>query len=68
MISRLRGAAILDGVRGKPAADVDALCDAIVAVSRLAVALGDQLAGLDLNPLIVRAKGAVAVDALVQIN
>jgi hypothetical protein len=68
MISRLRGAAILGGVRGNPAADVDALCEAIVGVSRLAVRLGDQLAGLDINPLIVQTKGAVAVDALVQIN
>ena len=44
MLKRLRGFAILGGVRGKPPADVDALCDAIVGVSRLAVALGDQLA------------------------
>jgi succinyl-CoA synthetase beta subunit len=67
MISRLRGAAILAGVRGKPPADADALCAAIVGVSRLAVALDDQLEGLDINPLIVQSSGAVAVDALVQI-
>jgi acetyltransferase len=67
MISRLRGAAILAGVRGKPPADMDALCQAIVGVSRLAVALDDQLEGLDINPLIVQTQGAVAVDALVQI-
>jgi acetyltransferase len=67
MISRLRGFAILGGVRGKPPADLDALCEAIIAVSRLAVSLGDRLDGLDINPLIVQAKGVVAVDALVQI-
>ncbi|HSQ12010.1 MAG TPA: acetate--CoA ligase family protein, partial [Candidatus Deferrimicrobium sp.] len=70
MIQRLRGAAILGGVRGKPPADVDALCDAIVCLANLAVSLGDQLNGVDINPLIVLAKGrgVVAVDALVEIQ
>jgi acetate---CoA ligase (ADP-forming) len=70
MLERLRGFAILGGVRGKPPADVDALCDTIVGVSRLAVALGDQLAGLDINPMIVlpKGQGVVAVDALVDIR
>ena len=69
MIQRLRGAAILGGVRGKPPADIDALCDAIVGLANLAVSLGDQLNGVDINPLIVLAKGqgVVAVDALVEI-
>ena len=69
MIQRLRGAAILGGVRGKPPADVDALCDAIVGLANLAVSLGDQLNGIDINPLIVlpRGQGVVAVDALVEI-
>jgi acetate---CoA ligase (ADP-forming) len=70
MLERLRGFSILAGVRGKSAADIDALCDAIVGVSRLAWGLGDQLAGLDINPLIVlpEGKGVVAVDALVQVR
>ena len=34
MLKRLRGFAILGGVRGKPPADVDALCNAIVGVAR----------------------------------
>ena len=70
MIQRLRGAAILGGVRGKPPADVDALCDAIVGLANLAVSLGDQLNGVDINPLIVLAKGqgVIAVDALVEIQ
>ena len=70
MIQRLRGAAILGGVRGKPPADIDALCDAIVGLANLAVSLGDQLNGVDINPLIVLAKGqgVVAVDALVEIQ
>jgi acetyltransferase len=70
MLMRLRGFSILGGVRGKPPADVDALCDAIVNVSRLAMSLGDQLHGLDINPLIVlpKGQGAVAVDAVVEIQ
>ena len=70
MLARLRGFPILTGLRGKPAADIDALCHAIVSVSRLAVSLGDQLAGLDINPLIVlpRGQGVVAVDAVVEIR
>jgi acetyltransferase len=70
MITRLRGFPMLGGVRGKPPADIDALCGAIIGLSRLASSLGDQLAGLDINPLIVLPKGngVVAVDALVQIS
>jgi acetyltransferase len=70
MIQRLRGAAILAGVRGKPPADVDALCDAIIGLANLAVSLGGQLNGVDINPLIVLAKGqgVIAVDALVEIR
>ncbi len=68
MIARLRGSSILGGARGKPPADVDALCEAIVAVSQLALSLGDQLTGLDINPLIVQSKGSVAVDALIEIK
>lgn len=55
---------LLDGVRGRPAADRDAVLDAVLAVSQLAVELGDRLDALDVNPLIVTADGAVAVDVL----
>lgn len=70
MLRRLRGFPILGGVRGKPAADVEALRDAVVGLSRLASSLGDQLVGLDINPLIVlpKGQGVVAVDALVEIQ
>ena len=70
LLAKLRGFQILGGVRGKPAGDVEALCDAIVAVSNLAVSLGDQLNGIDINPLIVlpKGQGVVAVDAVVEIQ
>jgi acyl-CoA synthetase (NDP forming) len=70
MLTRLRGFQILGGVRGKPAGDIDALCDAIVGIANLAVSLGDQLLGVDINPLIVlpKGQGVVAVDAVVEIQ
>jgi acetyltransferase len=70
MLTRLRGFPIFGGVRGKPPADVGALCGAIVGLSQLASSLGNQLASLDINPLIVLPKGngVIAVDALVQIQ
>ena len=70
MLARLRGFPILGGVRGKPPADVDALCEAIANLSRLAAHLGDRLSGLDINPLMVlpKGEGVIAVDALVEIG
>ncbi|TMM14974.1 MAG: acetate--CoA ligase family protein [Actinobacteria bacterium] len=65
MVSELRGSALLTGARGRQAADTAALVDAIMRVQRLAVDLAGEVAELDINPLVVRAKGAVAVDALV---
>jgi acetyl-CoA synthetase/acetyltransferase len=55
---------VLAGSRGRPAADLEAIADAITALSRLACDLGDALDALDINPLICGPAGAVAVDAL----
>ena len=70
MIAEVKGAALLQGFRGKPACDVDALADVLVKVSHLAVNLDGQLAELDINPLLVLPKGkngqgVKAVDALI---
>jgi hypothetical protein len=65
LLGRLRARALLDGVRGAPAADVESVVDAVLALSALAVELGDALAALDVNPLLCGPAGAVAVDALV---
>ncbi|MFF6781269.1 acetate--CoA ligase family protein [Streptomyces sp. NPDC012510] len=66
MLCELRGRALLDGVRGAPPADVDALVEVVLRVQRMALELGDQIAELDINPLMVlpRGQGAVALDAL----
>jgi acyl-CoA synthetase (NDP forming) len=65
MVTSLRGYPLLDGARGRPKGDVDALLNVIEAVARLATAAGDRLAELDLNPVVVTPKGAIAVDSLV---
>lgn len=65
MIGELRGAALLRGARGRPPADLVALADVIMRVQRLAVDLSDDVAELDINPLVVGPEGAVALDALV---
>jgi acyl-CoA synthetase (NDP forming) len=64
LLGRVRAARLLDGVRGAPPADRDAVADAIAALSTLALDLGDTLDALDINPLICAPGGAVAVDAL----
>ena len=64
-IDRLKVRPMLDGIRGAPASDVDALAATVAGLSVLAAELGDLIAGLDINPVIVGASGCVAVDALV---
>jgi acyl-CoA synthetase (NDP forming) len=65
MLRELQGFAMLEGARGAKPADVDALVDVIVKVGRLAQDLADDVAELDINPLVVRPRGAVALDGLV---
>jgi acyl-CoA synthetase (NDP forming) len=62
----LRGRAILHGVRGAPPADVDALAEMASRLSWLAHDLGEEVTGIDLNPVLALpvGQGAVAVDAL----
>lgn len=68
MIQETRGARLLEGFRGRPPADVDALADALVRLSQLAIDLGDLITALDINPLMVlpRGSGVRAVDVLVE--
>lgn len=66
MVEAVRGFPLLQGVRGEPPGDLPALYEVLERVSQLAVELED-VAELDLNPMIVRpaGKGVVAVDARV---
>jgi acetate---CoA ligase (ADP-forming) len=65
LLDRLRVRRLLDGVRGGPACDLPAVADTLVALSVLAVELGDDIDAIDVNPLVCGPAGAVAVDALV---
>jgi len=66
MIARTETSKLLEGVRGKPACDVDALCDALVCFSHLVAAMADEISEIDVNPVIVSEVGCVAVDAVVR--
>ena len=65
MLGRLRGRAVLDGVRGAPPADIDALAAVIARTGDLALALGDELESLEINPLRVNGMTIEALDAVV---
>jgi len=67
MINSIRGAALLRGFRGRGPADVEALADAIVRVSHLASELRNEIAAVDVNPLMVlpKGRGVLAADALI---
>jgi len=61
MISEIKGYPILKGIRGRKPADVEAIASVLVSVSQMAEK--ENIIELDINPLIVNERGAVAVDA-----
>ena len=67
LVSRTRVARLLEGYRGRPAADVDALCDTLIALSQMQADL-PELAELDINPLWVDEHGVLALDARVRLS
>ena len=56
---------LLDGLRNRPAVDIEAFCAAAERFSIMAGCLGEVLNEVDINPLIVHPEGCIAVDALV---
>jgi len=66
MITEVKGARLLEGFRGQPAADIAALADTLVRVSQLGAQLEGSLAELDINPLMVlpTGQGVRAADAV----
>jgi acetyl coenzyme A synthetase (ADP forming)-like protein len=66
MIREVKMHRLLDAIRGEPARDTGALVDALLRLSQLALA-HPEIAEMDVNPLVSLEKGAVAVDARIQL-
>lgn len=64
MLKEVRLLRALDGFRGAAPSDMAALVRAVAAVARLAALLGERLESVEVNPVIVSPRGAVAVDLL----
>jgi succinyl-CoA synthetase beta subunit len=68
MIEQVKGFAGIRGYRNLPRGDVKALARAVSAFSRLALVAGRPVREAEINPLIVKSDGVVAVDALVALK
>jgi acetate---CoA ligase (ADP-forming) len=70
MLKEIKGKGLLEPFRGMAEADKDAIVDAILKLSQLAVDLGDTVSEIDINPLVVfeKGQGVKAVDALVTLK
>jgi acyl-CoA synthetase (NDP forming) len=64
-IAALKMAEVLNGVRGAPACDIQALVDTYVKLGELAQDLGKSIAEMDINPVLVGPNGVIAVDSLI---
>jgi acyl-CoA synthetase (NDP forming) len=67
LIHELRGSKILEGIRGQPAADLDALVDVLIDVSSL-MSQHNAISQLDLNPVIAYPDGVCAVDTRIVLS
>ncbi len=67
MLRSLKGWPLLDGARGRPRADVAATVEAIARFSEFVAAHADEITGVEINPLLVRAAGygVVGLDAVI---
>jgi acyl-CoA synthetase (NDP forming) len=66
MIRGIKAAQILEGARGRQRADIEALAALLVNLGQFAAANAGRFRALDLNPIIVRSSGAVAVDIAIE--
>ena len=64
MLDRLKSRPLLDGMRGMNACNIDSFCDMAAKFSAMVAALRDNLAEIDINPVIVGQEACIAVDAL----
>jgi acyl-CoA synthetase (NDP forming) len=65
MISSIKGKTLLTGRRGRAPVDIDAIADALVALSEFSIQYANDVESVDINPFIALPKGGYAVDAVV---
>ena len=65
-LKKLRASKLLTGFRGQPALAFDALCEAVAAVSRIAMDFQECISEMDINPIIISETGATAVDIMIK--
>jgi acyl-CoA synthetase (NDP forming) len=65
LIRTIKGYPLLSGVRGSPPADLEALADVLCRISVFAATHAGQFESLEINPLLVRPNGVLALDALI---
>jgi acetyltransferase len=70
MLKELKAYKLLQGARGKPPKDIDALVDVLLKTSSMGISLRAKLSELDINPLLVfeKGKGVMALDALASVK
>jgi len=62
MIHEIKGFPILDGYRGKPKADIDAIVNTLLKISDFVIKY-EEINEMDLNPVFIYEKGLICVDA-----
>lgn len=65
MLEEIKGASMLEGYRGQPAANKEQLARAIARLSELAIQFSEDIEELDINPLVVKGDRVIALDALI---
>jgi len=68
LVNSLQLRSLLDGLRNRPAVDIDAFCQAAARFSQLTSSLGEYIDEIDVNPVIVHPDGCIAVDALLVVR
>ena len=67
LVDSVKGSILLDGFRGGPKYDREALIEVLCRISEVA-AQYPQIASMDVNPVLVMESGAVALDAVIAVK
>jgi acyl-CoA synthetase (NDP forming) len=68
MLTEVKGARLLEGFRGKPPVDRDALRETLLCLSALARDFAQEIAEVEINPLFAGQAGVLAVDGLIRLH